>query len=131
MVYDSALSSGGQQMVVTHEGYAIPSHVHDGLYYMDMKAASDDELDQFPHVFFTADVPWNPSIIDEEFFNVADSVLDMPAIQQHHEGCDPHVDLFGAMHSLSLAPSDVPITKAHHEAAVEDLVGMSHKMQCR
>ena len=30
-VYDSALSFGGQQMVVTHEGYAIPLHVCDGF----------------------------------------------------------------------------------------------------
>ena len=57
IVYDSALSSGGKQMVITHEGYAIPLHVRDGLYYMDMKATSDDELDTLPHVFLTADAP--------------------------------------------------------------------------
>ena len=38
IVYNYVLSSGGQQMVITHEGYAIPLHVRDGLYYMDMKA---------------------------------------------------------------------------------------------
>ena len=82
IVYDSALLSGGQQMVVTHEGYAIPLHVRDGLYYMDMKAALDDELDTLPHVFLTADAPWNPSIVDEEFFvDSHNSVLDIPAIQ--------------------------------------------------
>ena len=68
LVYDSALSAGGQQMVVTHEGYTIPLHVHNGLYYMDMSPASDDNMEQYPHVFFTADAPWNPDIIDEEFF---------------------------------------------------------------
>ena len=130
MVYDSALSSGGQQMVVTHEGYAIPLHVCDGLYYMDMKPASDNELDWFLHVFFTADAPWNPSIIDEKFLiNIADSILDIPAIQQCHEGHDSHVDSFGTMHSLLLAPSHVPSTKTCHKAAVEDLVVMSQKMQ--
>ena len=50
---------------------------------MDMKAASDDKLDTFPHVFLMADAPWNPSIMDEEFFvDPHDSVLDIPAIQQ-------------------------------------------------
>ena len=86
---------------------------------MDMKAALDDELDTLPHVFLTADAPWNPSIMDEEFFvDSQDSVLDIPAIQQHHEGRDPHVDSFGTMHSISLAPSDTLIMKARHEAAV-------------
>ena len=60
--------------------------------------------------------------MDEEFFvDSHDSVLDIPAIQQRREGRDPHVDSFGTMHSISFAPSDTPITKARHEAAVEDL----------
>ena len=83
IVYDSALLSGGQQMVVTHEGYAIPLHVRDGLYYMDMKAAPDEELDTLPHVFLMTHAPWNPSIVDEEIFNDShNSVLDIPAIHQ-------------------------------------------------
>ena len=130
IVYNSVLSSGGQQMVVTHEGYAIPLHVHERLHYIDMRAASDDELNTLPHIFLTTDAPWNPSIMDEEFFvNHQDFVLDIPAIQQCHEGHDPHVDSFGAMHSVSLAPSDTPIMKACHEATVEDLTVLSQKMQ--
>ena len=132
IVYDSVLSSGVQQMVITHEGCAIPLHVHDGLYYMDMKAASNDELDTLPHVFLTADAPWNPNIVDEEFFvDHQDYVLDIPTIQQCCEGRDPHVDSFGTMHSISLAPSNTPIMKARHEAAVEDLTVLSQKMQRR
>ena len=57
MVYDSAMGVGGHQMVVTHEGYAIPLHVRNGLYYMDMSPAMDNDFDQFPHVFLTADSP--------------------------------------------------------------------------
>ena len=45
MAYDLALGARGHQMVVTHEGYAIPLHVQNGLYYMDMSPATDDELD--------------------------------------------------------------------------------------
>ena len=117
-------------MVITHEGYAIPLHVRDGLYYMDMKAASDEEVDTFPHVFLTADAPWNPSIVDEEFFvDSHNSVLDIPAIHQWHEGRDPHIDSFGTMHSISLAPSDTPIPKARLEAAVTDLSVLSQTMQ--
>ena len=119
-------------MVITHEGYAIPLHVRDGLYYMDMKAASDEELDTLPHVFLMADAPWNPSIMDEEFFvDPHDSVLDIPTIHQRHEGCDPHIGSFGTMHSISLAPSDTPLTKAHLTAAVADLSVLSQTMQHR
>ena len=119
-------------MVVTHEGYAIPLHVRDGLYYMDMKAASDEELGTLPHVFLTADAPWNPSIVDEEFsVDPHDSVLDIPAIHQRREGHDPHIDSFGTMLSISFVPSNTPITKARHEAAVEDLSVLSQTMQRR
>ena len=70
--------------------------------------------------------------MDEEFFvDSHDSVLDIPAIQQRREGRDPHVDSFGTMHSISFAPSDTPITKARHEAAVEDLSVLSQTMQQR
>ena len=82
LVYDSALSAGGQQMVVTHERYTISLHVCNGLYYMDMSPASDDDMEQYPHVFFTADAPWNPHIVDEEFFfDTNDSIMDVPGIQ--------------------------------------------------
>ena len=42
--------------------------VHNGLYYMDMQPASDSDLTTYPDVFITADSPWNPDIVDEEFF---------------------------------------------------------------
>ena len=68
--------------------------------------------------------------MDEEYFvDSHNSVLDIPAIQQRREGHDPHLDSFGTMHSISLAPSDTATMKAHHEAAVEDLSVLSQTMQ--
>ena len=50
---------------------------------MDMVPASDADLDLYPHVFFTADSPWNLDIVDEEFFlHPTDSIVDIPNIQQ-------------------------------------------------
>ena len=57
IVYDSAQAAGGNQMFVTHEGYAIPLHVRNGLYYMDMQPASDSDLTTYLHVFITTDSP--------------------------------------------------------------------------
>ena len=76
-VFDSAMSTSDKQMVVTHEGYVIPLHIHNGLFYMGISAATGCDLELYPHVFLTADSPWDPDIIDEDFlYNV-----DMPLIQ--------------------------------------------------
>ena len=51
IVHGSAISAGGHQMVVTHEGYAIPLHICNGLYFLDMSPATDTKLDHLPHDF--------------------------------------------------------------------------------
>ena len=83
VVHDSAKYTGGQQLVVTHEGYTIPLHVRNGLYYMDMVQPTDDDMERYPHVFITADGPWNPDVVDEEFiFDATDAITDIPGVQQ-------------------------------------------------
>ena len=73
-------------MVVTHEGFAIPLHVRNGLYYMDMSPISNDDLDSYPHMFITANSPWNPDVVDEVFFiDASDSLNDVPYIQHRHD----------------------------------------------
>ena len=107
--------------MVTHEGYTIPLHVRNGLYYMDMVLPIDDDMERYPHVFITADGPWNPDIIDEEFFSDAsDAITDIPGVQQC---CDTReaLDLFPA--STTLVPSlyEPPITQARLAAALHSL----------
>ena len=112
VVHDSAKFTGGQQLVVTHEGYTIPLHVHNGLYYMDMVPPTDDDMDQYPYVFITADGPWNPDIVDEEFFfDATDAITDIPGVQQHCDACEA-LDLFPASTMLIPSPSEPPITQA-------------------
>jgi hypothetical protein len=41
---------------------------------MDMSQPTDAELDDYPHVFFTSDIPWDPSILDNKF-NASDIEL--------------------------------------------------------
>ena len=51
---------------------------------MDMAPASEHDMALYPHVFFTADSPWNPDIMDEEFFlDPNDSLLDHPDVPDH------------------------------------------------
>ena len=125
-----ALSAGGQQLVITHEGYAIPLHVRNGLYYMDMVPASDEDLNLYPHVFLTADSPWNLDIGDEEFFlDPTDSIVDIPNIQQRHDARDPNLTLFPSPTSIPGFNPDPPITQAHLDSAVDALLVMSQQMK--
>ena len=83
LVHDSTVLAGGHQVIVTHQGYVIPLHVCNGLCYVDMKPASDSDLKQYTHVFITSDAPWNPDIIDDEFFfDASNSLLSIPSIQE-------------------------------------------------
>ena len=75
LVDDTAVSVGGSQSIVTNEGYVIPLHVHDGLPYFDMTYPTETDMDTLPHVFFTADAPWDPSSLDGEYPDDPDAAL--------------------------------------------------------
>jgi hypothetical protein len=66
-VHDSPRSQGGQQRLITSEGYHIPLSYRSGLPYMDMRPPTDDELHQLPHIILTSDAVWDPSCLDDEF----------------------------------------------------------------
>ena len=57
----------GQQCIKTPDGYIIPLSIRNGLPFMDMSPPTDTEIDGYPHVFFTSDLPWDPTILDNEF----------------------------------------------------------------
>ena len=112
VVHDSSKSTGGQQLVFTHEGYTIPLHVRNGLYYMDMVLPMDDDMERYPHVFITADGPWNPDSVDEEFFfDATDAISAIPGVQQRCNACEA-VDLFLVSTTLVPSPPDPLITEA-------------------
>ena len=130
IVHDSAITAGGHQMDVTHEGYAIPLHVRNGLYYMDMSPATDTELEHLPHVFLTADSPWNPNIVDEEFFfDASDTLLDIPMVHDRRDTHDTHLELFGSQHTHSLNHGDTIIIHDRPDAAVDGLIVFSQTMK--
>ena len=52
---------------MTPDGYIVPLSVRDGLAYMDMHPPTDHELEHLPHVYFTAEMPWDPRVLDNEF----------------------------------------------------------------
>jgi hypothetical protein len=58
---------GGLQRIATPEGHVIPLKIRNGLAYMDMRQPTDEELARIPQVMFTADMPWDPGKIDDEY----------------------------------------------------------------
>jgi hypothetical protein len=57
----------GKQRIHHPDGYVIPLSIRNGLAYMNMHSPTDLELETLPHVFFTSDVPWDPTILDNEY----------------------------------------------------------------
>jgi hypothetical protein len=57
---------GGQQRLITSEGYHITLSYQYCLPYMDMHPPTDDELQQLPHIILTSDAVWDPSSLDDE-----------------------------------------------------------------
>ena len=52
---------GGAQRIETPDGYVFPLAIESGLVYMhSIQVPTDDDLQQYPHVFFTS-----PDILDD------------------------------------------------------------------
>jgi hypothetical protein len=66
IIDDTPRSFGGTQLIQTPDGYNIPISIRNGLPHMDMKAPTQEELDSYPHVMFTSDMPWDPHVLDNE-----------------------------------------------------------------
>ena len=92
-VHDKSTKVGGKQRIETLDGYIIPLNIRSGLPYMSIRPFTSKEWDDLPHVILTADVDWDPTIIDceledgEEWF---DAMEDLPEPDP-----DPLFDEFG------------------------------------
>ncbi len=56
--------TGGLQRILTNDGYVIPINIKYGLPYIKMRPYTDEEWETFPHVIFTSDADWDPTILD-------------------------------------------------------------------
>ena len=43
-----------------------PLKIRSGLAHMDVRPPTDEELARIPQAMFTADMPWDPSDVDDE-----------------------------------------------------------------
>ena len=98
IVDDTSRQVGGRQCIMTPEGHVVPIHVRDGLPRMDMRPASDADMDQCPHVWLTSDSPWDLTVLDNEYEvdeTFYDAIMEDPDVVERPEQRDPRVDDFG------------------------------------
>ena len=127
LVYDSALTAGRHQSIITHEGYVIPLHVCNGLCYIDLTLATDTVISTYANVFLTADAQWNPDIVDKEFFiDHSSAISNLPDIQQWCNTRNSCLDAFGDFNTLST--SSVPTTQACHAFVLDTLLMSPQQM---
>ena len=79
-VHDKSIKVGGKQRIETLDGYIIPLNIRNGLPFMTIRPYTDMEWERLPQVILTADIDWDPSILDceqednEDWFNAMENL---------------------------------------------------------
>ena len=122
-VDDRSKIVGGAQRIETAEGYVIPLSIESGLVYMhSIRIPTDQDLQNYPHVFFTSPDICDASVLDH---GITPSLLE--DINQHSDDSllqDSIFDEYGDLHhraiqtlnifcDLPSLPPGEPITHAH------------------
>jgi hypothetical protein len=87
----------GRQCLVTVDGHKVKITICNGLPYIDMIYPSDEDLANFPHVYFTADSTWDPRALDDE----NDDDDDFESSNYRRMYLDPNVNDFGELNVLA------------------------------
>ncbi|KAL7573666.1 hypothetical protein ACA910_008353 [Epithemia clementina (nom. ined.)] len=59
---------GGRQRIKTLQNHIIPISIKGGLAYIQLVGRpTDQDMDTYPHVFFTNPADWDPALLDYEF----------------------------------------------------------------
>ena len=66
-VDEKSIKVGGTQLITTLDGYSVPLLIKDGLAYAtSLGRPTDQDMDTYPHVFFTSPDEWDPSVLDHD-----------------------------------------------------------------
>ena len=66
-VDENSVKVGGTQLITTLDGYSVPLLIKDGLAYAtSLGIPTDQDMDTYPHVFFTSPDEWDASILDHD-----------------------------------------------------------------
>ena len=66
-VDEKSVKVGGTQLITTLDGYSVPLLIKDRLAYAtSLGKPTDQDMDTYPHVFFTSPDEWDPSVLDHD-----------------------------------------------------------------
>ena len=67
LVDEKSIKVGGTQLITTLDGYSLPLLIRDGLAYAtSLGRPTDQDMDTYPHVFFTSPDEWDRSVLDHD-----------------------------------------------------------------
>jgi hypothetical protein len=86
--------AGGPQCISTNDGYVHPINIGDGLPYINMRSYTDHEWDTLPHLVWTSNADWVPTVLD---LDLDDDEQGFDALQElDHDPMTNLFDEFGA-----------------------------------
>ena len=106
-VDDRSKVVGGDQRIKTPDGYVFPLFIESGLVSMhSIWVATDDDLQQYTHVFFTSPDIWDASVLDcgitpallEEIKNSQNLRLNPPEEEDQPQDLRSAVFVYGSPH---------------------------------
>ena len=66
-VDEKSVKVGGTQLITTLDGYSVPLLIKDGLAYAtSLGRPTAQDINTYPHVFFTSPDEWDPSVLDHD-----------------------------------------------------------------
>ena len=66
-VDEKSIEVGGTQLITTLDGYSVALLIKDGLAYAtSLGRPTEQDMDTYPHVFFTSPDEWDPSVLDHD-----------------------------------------------------------------
>ena len=101
LVDEKSIKVGGTQLITTLDGYSVPLLIRDGLAYAtSLGKPTDQDMDTYPHVFFTSPDEWDPSVLDHDPPHL--DGLDPSQVSDQHFG-DPMFDAYGDFNERIIA----------------------------
>ena len=101
LVDEKSIKVGCTQLITTLDGYSVPLLIRDGLAYAtSLGRPTDQDMDTYPHVFFTSPDEWDHSVLDHDPPQL--DGLDPSQVSDQHFG-DPMFDAYGDFNERIIA----------------------------
>ena len=106
-VDEKSVKVGGTQLITTLDGYSVPLLIKDGFAYAtSLGKPIDQDMDTYPHVFFTSPDEWDPSVLDHDPPHL--DGLDPSQIPDQPFG-DPMFDAYGDFNECIIDNLNIPL----------------------